>query len=112
MKKLIALLPLSVALAACGSLKPKDVQAEVDYVCENGVSMRVAEGNNRIKLTALNVTGNPSTVLQQAPAGEGVRYANNDGFFGQPSEWRVQNGETVLTYSSNGESIQTKCQIK
>lgn len=112
MKKLIALLPLSLALAACGSLKPKDVQTEVDYICENGVTMRVAVGDNRVKLTALNVSGNPSAVLQQAPAGEGVRYANNDGFFRQPTEWRIRNGETTLAYSNNGESVQTKCQVK
>ncbi len=112
MKKLIALLPLSFALAACGSLKPKDVQAEVDYVCENGVTMRVAEGNNRVKLTAMNVAGNPSAVLQQAPAGVGLRYANNDGFFGQPTEWRIQDGDTVLTYSNSGQNVQTKCKVK
>lgn len=117
MKKLIALLPLVAVLGACSSVKPQEVEAEHDYACENGSIIRVAStthGADRVKLSAINVAGTPSAVLQRAPSNAtvGDRFENNAGFFGQATEWVVTNDEAVLNYVNNGNKIQTKCKIQ
>lgn len=113
MKKIALLLPLVVSLTACGSLKPKDVQAEVDYACDNNVVMRVADGGSKIKLTAVNVAGNPAAVLQKAPTGaEGQRYENKDGFFGLPTEWHMKDNEAALSYTAtDGKTVRAVCKV-
>lgn len=110
---LLAVLPVAAALAACASVKPKHVEAEHDFVCENGVQIRVSgttQGADRVKVTALNVPGNPSAVLQKAPAGMGERFQNNAGFFGNPTELRIADGVTTLSYDDRNNKTQTKCE--
>lgn len=110
--KIFAVLPFAAALAACGSVQPQQVEAEQDLVCENGAQLRVSgttQGADRVKVTALNVPGNPSAVLQKAPAGQGARFANNAGFFGNATEMTIIDGVTTLSYSQNNNQIQTKC---
>lgn len=114
MKQVLTVLPLAVVLAACGSVKPQQVEAEQDFVCENGAQIRVSgttKGADRVKVTVLNVAGNPSAVLQKAPAGQGERFENNAGFFGNPTELRIVDGVTTLSYDDKNNKTQTKCEV-
>lgn len=111
---LLAVLPVAAILAACNSVHPQQVEAEHDFVCDNGAKIRVSGttkgGADRVKVTALNVAGNPSAVLQKAPAGQGERFQNNAGFFGNATELRIVDGVTTLTYDDKNNKFQTKCE--
>ncbi|QMT31752.1 MliC family protein [Alysiella filiformis] len=83
------------------------------FSCRNGATLTVRHNVGTDKIRLFVNTIESSTILSAAPAGSGVRYTNDNGFYNRPTEFHFKGKEGNFSFQDPyGNKVNTTCRSK